>query len=109
MLHLDRIVPRCESTWTSEECAENFIRTFGERAFRRPVTDTDVTRYMRVYRAGAQGEGFESGVRWLLIAVLQSPSFLYRREIGTWDEGSGLYLLDVFAIASSEFTPANRQ
>ena len=100
MMYPDRFIPSCESGWTSERCAEHFIRTFGGRAFRRPVTDTDVSRYIRVYRLGAQGETFESGIRWTLVAMLQSPSFLYRREIGQWDAGAGLYRLDDYEVAS---------
>ena len=59
-----------------------------------------MARYLRVYRVGAEGEDFNSGIRWVLVAVLQSPSFIYRREIGTWDEGRALFVLDDYEVAS---------
>jgi len=93
-------IPSCEAGWSEERCAENFVRVFGERAFRRAVHDDDVTRYLRVYRLGAQSADFNSGIRWVLVAMLQSPSFLYRREVGAWDEGEGLYVLDDYEVAS---------
>lgn len=100
MLHAERFLPACASGSATEACAEQFIREFGERAFRRPVTDRDVGRYLRIFRLGAQEETFDSGIRWVLVGMLQSPSFLYRREIGNWDAGQGLYLLDDYEIAS---------
>ena len=94
------IVPACDAGWTEEMCAENFVTVFGERAFRRPLTSDDVSRFMNVYRIGAQDADFNSGVQWMLSAMLQSPSFLYRREIGTWDEGRALFILNDHEIAS---------
>src|SRR3954468_17114401 len=41
-------------------CAGQFIRSFGKRAFRRPLTDAEVARYQKVYAAGGQ---FSNGIR----------------------------------------------
>lgn len=65
-----------------ETCARTVIRAFARRAWRRPVTDEEVTRlaaFLTVARA--QGEGFEAGVRLALQAVLLSPHFLFRVEL----------------------------
>src|SRR4051794_37338615 len=43
----------CFSTDTAAEtCAKTFIRSFGAKAFRRPITDGDVTGLFAVYQAG---------------------------------------------------------
>jgi Protein of unknown function (DUF1592)/Protein of unknown function (DUF1588)/Protein of unknown function (DUF1595)/Protein of unknown function (DUF1587)/Protein of unknown function (DUF1585) len=62
----------------------NFLRDFGLRAFRRPLTDADVARYSAVFDKGApligSGDAFVDGVELTLRAFLQSPNFLYRLE-----------------------------
>jgi Protein of unknown function (DUF1595)/Protein of unknown function (DUF1592)/Protein of unknown function (DUF1585)/Protein of unknown function (DUF1588)/Protein of unknown function (DUF1587) len=66
--------------------AETFVREFGMRAFRRPLTDAEVTRYMTVFEAGAALSGsqseFTKGAGLVIEVMLQSPHFLYRVEIG---------------------------
>jgi hypothetical protein len=65
-------------------CARQFIESFGKRAFRRPLSADDVTRYQGIYdKALAQGYDFETGIEWIVFAMLQSTEFLYRVELGT--------------------------
>ncbi len=64
-----------------------------ERAFRRPVTETDLTSLMAFYDAGAREGGFEHGVRDALSAILASPHFLYRAEGG--QDGGTVALTDL--------------
>jgi len=70
-----------------------FISTFGRRAFRRDLTAAEVTSYGAVYDQGtmiATGSvsAFTKGVRYVIGAMLQSPHFLYRIEMG--DTGTPL-------------------
>src|SRR4029453_17125468 len=46
---LNELVP-CAAQ-ANEACASEFIRDFGRRAFRRPVTDVEQTGLLNVYRA----------------------------------------------------------
>ncbi|MAQ17617.1 MAG: hypothetical protein CMN30_22825 [Sandaracinus sp.] len=75
--------------------AESFVRAFGERAFRRPLTEVEVGRYVGL-AAGAPEPS--EGARLVVEAMLQSPHFLYRRELGVPD-GSA-QVLDGWEIAS---------
>jgi len=63
-----------------------FVREFGRRAFRRPVTPDEEARYARVFAAGPElvgrGDDFADGVRMVVESMLQSPYFLYRTEMG---------------------------
>lgn len=63
-----------------------FISTVGRRAFRRPLTAAESSRYMTVYTAGTTMSGtksaFAKGAAMVLRAMLQSPLFLYRSELG---------------------------
>jgi hypothetical protein len=63
-------------------CAEGFIRNFGKRAYRRPLTDAEVTRYKALFETGKTGGNLGSGIELVLTAMLQSPNFLYRIELG---------------------------
>jgi hypothetical protein len=64
-----------------------FISAFGRRAFRRALTAAEVTTYGAVYDLGtmiATGSvsTFTKGARYVIGAMLQSPNFLYRIEMG---------------------------
>src|SRR5262249_33289911 len=67
-------------------CAQQFIRKFAARAFRRPLVQTDVDDLLAVFHAG-RAETFSAGISLVIEAVLQSPSFLYRSEIGASKAG----------------------
>ena len=71
-------------------CARKFIAGFGHRAWRRPLTDTEVARY-----AGAAADGGTrlgdpyQGLMYATLGLLTSPNFLYRVELGTPDGTAG--------------------
>ncbi|MEM9488394.1 MAG: DUF1592 domain-containing protein [Myxococcota bacterium] len=88
----------CTMDAGDRECAGEFIDRFGERTFRRELTESDRTRYLAVFDLGAE-EGFARGVELVISAMLQSPHFLYRRELGVSD-GNGRYNLTSYEIAS---------
>ncbi|MFW5921130.1 MAG: DUF1592 domain-containing protein, partial [Polyangiales bacterium] len=83
--------------------AERFVRSFGKRAHRRPLTDMQVDEYMALYDAApALYDGmdpFDAGIRLMLEAFLQSPYFLYRVEQST-NESDGVVPLDGWEIAA---------
>ncbi len=54
---------------------------------------------MAIYKAIAAEEGFDEGVRWMIAAMLESPYFLYRTELGSTPV-SGAYTLTPYEIAA---------
>lgn len=78
--NITTLVGSCASTG-GPTCAEQFIRSFGARAFRRPIVDDDVTRFMGPYTVGAKTD-FKTGIRLVVSSMLQSAPFLYRLELG---------------------------
>ncbi len=61
--------------------AQDIIRSFATRAYRRPATNPEVDSLMAVYRrASASGRGFEDSVKDSLEVVLTSPQFLFLTE-----------------------------
>jgi hypothetical protein len=81
---LDTLWPCRPSGAAAEEaCARQFVSGFGKRAFRRPLEDADVARLLKVYAAArARGHDFAGGLRLVLTAILESPSFLHHVELG---------------------------
>ena len=59
-------------------CAQKIVARLERLAFRRPVNDRDLAAPMRFYDNGSKVGGFETGVQEAVMAVLVSPSFLYR-------------------------------
>jgi len=68
------------SSATDETCATRIISTLARRAYRRPVTETEIAVPLARYRDGAKQGGFESGVEMALRSILVSPKFLFRVE-----------------------------
>ena len=83
--------------------AQEILRRFATRAFRRPVDEPTVKKLAALGIAFAESPGgtFERGIAKALTAVLASPRFLFRIEetLPETDSASHL-LLDEFALAS---------
>jgi len=68
--------------------AKEILSRLAHKAYRRPLTDSDVDTLLEFYDAGASDEGFESGVQFALERILVSPSFLFRMEADPTDAAS---------------------
>ena len=89
----------CRPTVPSEElsCAREIVSRLGSEAYRRPLSDNDISGFMNFYAAGSARGGFEGGVRRALEAILASPHFVFRfeREPENKDPGETYRLADV--------------
>jgi len=65
-----------------------FVKSFGRRAFRRPLTAEQQQKYEAVFAQGETlyGAGFANGAALVIRAMFQSPYFLYRSELGAAGE-----------------------
>ncbi|MCH7749659.1 MAG: DUF1592 domain-containing protein [Acidobacteria bacterium] len=83
-------------------CAQEILATLARRAYRRPVTDTDVALLLRFYREGREVGDFEAGIEMALRRLLVSPEFLFRVERDPLDEAeaSRPYLISDLELAS---------
>jgi hypothetical protein len=59
-----------------------FVATFGRRALRRPLTDTEIATFVSLSAHASEADDFWVGVGAALRAFLQHPEFVYRVEIG---------------------------
>jgi hypothetical protein len=98
---LERLLP-CDEA--SVECATEFVTSFGLSAFRRPLRDTEIARYVALFTDGSElvqsGNALADGVAVVIEAMLQSPNFLYRAELSAEEDGDGFVPLGDYEIAS---------
>jgi hypothetical protein len=82
--------------------AQRFLAAFGRRAFRRPMTQEELDRYLTLYDAASQrGEPFASALKLPVQAMLVSPHFLFRAEHGiAAEEQDGLRPLSDHELAA---------
>ncbi|MEO7034291.1 MAG: DUF1592 domain-containing protein [Polyangiaceae bacterium] len=75
--------------------APGFVRALGQRAFRRPLTTDEETKYQNVFARGEElyGAGLANGAALVIRALLESPNFLYRTELGPAGEPLSPYEL----------------
>ena len=77
------LIPCKPASAEDAACRDRFLKQFGERAFRRPLTDAEVRRYSTLFTTQAKVNGkFLEGARVVVEAMLQSPKFLFHLETG---------------------------
>jgi hypothetical protein len=67
---------------TGATCVGTFIKRFGRRAYRRPLATDEVSSLMKIYTDTTAAADAPTGVRGAIAAVLASPNFLFRPELG---------------------------
>ncbi len=66
---------------TGAACVDRILGTLARRAYRRPVTKTDIAALTKfVAMAEAEGQSVEQGIQLAIQAMLVSPHFLFRVE-----------------------------
>jgi hypothetical protein len=77
----------CNPTAANDDaCTSAFLTKFGRRAWRRPLT-TDEAASLAALTKGIQTSmnSYFGGLEYGVAAILESPHFLYREELGTPD------------------------
>jgi len=90
-------------TTDNATCIQQFITTFGQKAFRRPLTPAEVTRYQNLYTNRAtltQNGTFDQAVTAIIKAFLMSPSFLSKTETSTAVADGSMYQVSSWEMAS---------
>lgn len=78
---VDALAP-CPLGSDAARCASEFLTSLATRAYGRQITSTERERLLALYSAGADESGYAGGVRLGIEAILSSPYFLYRSELG---------------------------
>jgi Protein of unknown function (DUF1592)/Protein of unknown function (DUF1588)/Protein of unknown function (DUF1595)/Protein of unknown function (DUF1587)/Protein of unknown function (DUF1585) len=67
----------CAEGADAAQCAQEFLDSFGARAFRRPLTEGEKQPLLGLFAIG-NAQSYGRGIELLIQAMLQSPQFLYR-------------------------------
>jgi hypothetical protein len=80
----------------SGQRAEQFIESFGQRAFRRPLSEDEIAGAMGLFDKGTElidsGDAFADGVELVVSYFMQSPNFIYRSELSEAISGNKIWL-----------------
>ncbi|HLV79838.1 MAG TPA: DUF1592 domain-containing protein, partial [Chthonomonadaceae bacterium] len=87
---------------SQEVYARQILARLARRAYRRPVTEAEVTRLLRyVHLARQEGGSVERGIQLALEAILVSPNFLYHVEIDPRpNDSQASHLVNDYEMAS---------
>jgi len=77
----EKIFIKTPSNQADEEpFAKEILSKLLKRAYRRPISESELVKPMAFYRKAARTDGFDSGIESALKSILVSPAFLFRIE-----------------------------
>lgn len=79
-------VLQCPTPLNEAACGSSFVNRFGREAFRQPLSAAQKQRYEKLFSDARTAFGFNEAISVVIEAILQSPNFLYRPEVG---QGTG--------------------
>jgi hypothetical protein len=96
---LSRLTQLATCSTHDANCAKLFVKNFGRKAFRTAIPDNDprIASYSSLFMAEAD---FATGVSTVISAMLQSPHFVYRSEIGAVGAAGSTIPLTPYEVAS---------
>src|SRR5215510_3110735 len=85
-----------------DACARQFVERYGERLFRRPLSESETLTRLKTASVGAERAGdFYAGLKLALTSLLIAPEFLFRVETAEPDPGNaGQYRFDSYTKAA---------
>ncbi|UQA56077.1 DUF1592 domain-containing protein [Polyangium aurulentum] len=95
----DKIVT-CDPA-SGEACLRKILADFGQRAWRRPLTEAEVTDLLGLIdKVKAEGDSVDKGIEVALRALLLSPHFIFRPEVEVGSGSAAPHALNGYEIAS---------
>ncbi|WP_223543542.1 DUF1592 domain-containing protein [Pseudomonas sp. GL-B-12] len=90
----EKVSPSRLSALATSRTGNDLVTSLGYQLFRRPVTDAERLRYQKILN--------EQGAPALITALMMSPNFLYRSELGTATAlANNVYELTPFEVATA--------
>lgn len=96
--NMGKLLP-CDPKAADRNCAINWIKSFGMKVYREPLTQGQVDELAKLFDLGSK-QSYERGIELTITGMLQSPFFLYRRELGE-QQADGTFKLTHYEIASA--------
>jgi hypothetical protein len=81
-------------------CAQQFIASFANKAFRGQLDSTESAQLLQLYSAVEAQFDFPTGIQAVITSVLESPRFLYVLEFGEGTETGNVVQLSSYETAA---------
>ena len=94
--------PALNCNQLDQNCANSMINDLAPRIFRRPLDTDEVAAYRAMANGSATNGDVEAGMTLALQAMLSSPQFLYRSELGEANPDNPLLDGDSYELTSYE-------
>jgi hypothetical protein len=86
---------------SEQQCARQVLQKFATRAFRRPTTEDEISRMMKLFAAArADGQSYEKALKTPMAAILCAPHFLFRIEPPPPGNKEKVYAISDYALAT---------
>jgi hypothetical protein len=95
---LNNVVLPCHTQ--DDACAQQFIGTFANRAFRGQLDDAESAALFQVFSTVKAQSDFTTGIQAVITAVLESPRFLYVLEFGQGSPSGNVVALSPHEVAA---------
>ncbi|MBK7862552.1 MAG: DUF1588 domain-containing protein [Archangiaceae bacterium] len=93
-----KVLPCTPASPADTACVKRFIDAFGRQVFREPLDAARAATYFSLYQSASTPA---RGVELVIAAMLQSPYFLYRRELGAPAAHGATVPLTSYELASA--------
>ncbi|HEY8939127.1 MAG TPA: DUF1592 domain-containing protein [Cellvibrio sp.] len=94
-------VVSCNNNYDNN-CANAFITQFAPKAFRRPLDTTEKATYTALANGTKTSGDIKAGIQLALEAILSSPQFLYRHELGEKNPNNTSLAADAYELTPYE-------
>jgi hypothetical protein len=95
---LNNVVLPCHTQ--DDACAQQFIGSFANRAFRGQLDSTESMGLFQVYSTVKAQTDFTTGIQAVITAILESPRFLYVLEFGEGSTTGAVVALSPYEVAA---------
>ncbi len=94
--------PALNCTTPNQDCADSFVDDLAPKIFRRPLDPDEVSAYAQMANGSLTSGDVSEGIKMALEAILSSPQFLYRHELGEPNPSNNDIDGDAFELTSYE-------
>ena len=91
----------CQEDEEEGRCLYRWLLNLGDRLYRRPLTAQEADQLFELYSLVASDSCQADGLKWVITALLQSPHFLYRSELGAAEPRLDSFTLNPFERANT--------
>lgn len=92
--------PDCTMATVDQGCLQAAVPRLGRNIHRRPLTPAEVTEYIALYNSVLTKGTSRDGLQWIVVAMLGSPDWLFRLELGELAQ-DGTYHLSPYELATA--------